>query len=93
MTGLTSSALTRVRLPVGERSSLKSPQVAPEIRHINKDDKGLLKGLYLIGLSILESQNSNRVGAMKVAGPNDELQADAAGFVRELISRCGIEYP
>jgi len=29
-----------------------------EIRHINKDDKGRFKGLYLVGLSILENQNS-----------------------------------
>jgi len=29
-----------------------------EIRHINKDDKGRFKGLYLVGLSILQDQNS-----------------------------------
>ncbi len=29
-----------------------------EIRHVNKDDKGRFKGLYLVGLSILEDQNS-----------------------------------
>ena len=28
-----------------------------EIRHIRKDDKGRFKGLYLVGLSILENQN------------------------------------
>jgi len=30
-----------------------------EIRHITKDEKGRFKGLYLVGLSILEGQNSN----------------------------------
>ena len=31
-----------------------------EIRHIAKDEKGRFKGLYLIGLSILEDKNSNQ---------------------------------
>jgi hypothetical protein len=30
-----------------------------EIRHITKDEKGRFKGLYLVGLSILEDLNSN----------------------------------
>jgi len=31
-----------------------------EIRHITKDEKGRFKGLYLVGLLILEDQDSNQ---------------------------------
>ena len=31
-----------------------------EIRHITKDEQGRFKGVYLVGLSILESQEPNR---------------------------------
>ena len=32
----------------------------------------------------------SRVAQFLYAGPNEELQADVAGFVRELLSKCGI---
>jgi len=31
-----------------------------EIKHVSKDEEGGFKGLYLVGLSILESQNSGK---------------------------------
>jgi hypothetical protein len=31
-----------------------------EIKHITKDDEGRFRGLYLVGLSILEGQNPNK---------------------------------
>ena len=41
--------------------SLKSSEyLKTEIRHITKDDTGRFKGLYLVGLSILEDQDSEQ---------------------------------
>ncbi|MBL7174189.1 MAG: PilZ domain-containing protein [Desulfobacteraceae bacterium] len=40
-----------------------------EIKHISKDEEGRFKGLYLIGLSILESKNSESPGNMSVFCP------------------------
>ncbi len=31
-----------------------------EIKHITRDERGRFKGVYLVGLSILESQDANR---------------------------------
>ena len=40
-----------------------------EIKHISKDEEGRFKGLYLIGLSILESKNPESAGNMSVFCP------------------------
>ncbi len=40
-----------------------------EIKHISKDEEGRFKGLYLIGLSILESNNPESAGDMSVFCP------------------------
>ncbi len=40
-----------------------------EIKHISKDEEGRFKGLYLIGLSILESKNPESAGDMSVFCP------------------------
>lgn len=40
-----------------------------EIKHISKDEEGRFKGLYLIGLSILESKNPESAGNMCVFCP------------------------
>jgi hypothetical protein len=50
-------------------SSKPTEYLRTEIRHITKDDTGRFKGLCLVGLSILEDQDSKRVGIMKVVCP------------------------
>jgi len=41
-------------------SSRPTEYLKTEIKHITKDDTGRFKELYLVGLSILEKQDSNR---------------------------------
>ncbi len=41
------------------KDSLKRTELKTEIKHITKDDTGRFKGHYLVGLSILEEQNSD----------------------------------
>jgi hypothetical protein len=57
------------RLKVGDIMNLKYyttdssrpiEYLETEIRHIAKDEKGRFRGLYLVGLSILENQNASQ---------------------------------
>ena len=41
------------------KDSSKVTELKTEIKHITKDDTGKFKGHYLVGLSILEEQNSD----------------------------------
>jgi len=41
-------------------SSLPSELLETEIKHITRDEQGRFKGVYLVGLSILENQDLNR---------------------------------
>jgi hypothetical protein len=40
--------------------SIPAVHLKTEIKHITKDDEGRFRGLYLVGLSILEGQNPNK---------------------------------
>ena len=50
-------------------SSKSAEYLKTKIKHINKDDTGRFKGLYLVGLSILEDQDPERGVVVKVVCP------------------------
>ncbi len=73
-------------------SSKSAEYLKTKISHINKDDTGRFKGLYLVGLSILEDQDPERGAVIKVICPQCnrpyKVRSKKISQGRRAVARC-----